>query len=105
MSKIVLNRYQNRKKGFTLLRRGLGVRGYIQFMQDFGLNEGDYTKDKEKWLAEKSVVESSYTVTTADLSMRIIPYSPYAAMKTCVMAICVSAARNIHQQATDQFWR
>ena len=26
-------------------------------MQDFGLNEGDYTRDRYKWLKEKSVDE------------------------------------------------
>ena len=57
MSKTALSRYQNRKKGLTLLKKGLGVRGFIQFMQDFGLNEGDYTRDRYKWLKEKSVDE------------------------------------------------
>lgn len=57
MSKIILSRYQNRRKGLNILRKGLGIRGYIQFMQDFGFNEGDYTKDREGWLKEKTVDE------------------------------------------------
>jgi hypothetical protein len=57
MSKTILSRYQNRRKGLTHLKKGLGIRGFIQFMQDFGLNEGDYTKDRVKWLKEKSVDE------------------------------------------------
>lgn len=57
MSKSVLSRYHNRRKGLSLLRKGLGIRGFIQFMQDFGLNEGDYTKDRDKWLKEKNVDE------------------------------------------------
>jgi len=52
-----MNRSLNRKKGYALLSKGLGVRGFIQFMQDFGLNEGDYTRDRYKWLKEKSVDE------------------------------------------------
>ena len=47
----------NRKKGNALPSKGLCVRGFIQFMQDFGLNEGDYTRDRYKWLKEKSVDE------------------------------------------------
>jgi len=57
MSKTILSRYQNRRKGLTLLKKGLGIHGFIQFMQDFGLNEGDYTKDRDQWLKEKSVDE------------------------------------------------
>jgi hypothetical protein len=57
MSKTVSSRYQNRRKGLVLLRKGLGIRGFIQFMQDFGLNEGDYTKERDKWLKEKNVDE------------------------------------------------
>ncbi len=55
MIKTKISRYQNRKKGLNLLKRGLGVAGFIQFMQDFGLNEGNYTKDRHKWLQEKDV--------------------------------------------------
>jgi len=57
MSEMTLSRIQNRRKGLTLLRTGLGIRGFIQFMQDFGLNEGNYTKDRDKWLKEKNVDE------------------------------------------------
>jgi hypothetical protein len=57
MAKTVLSRYHNRRKGLNLLRKGLGIRGFIQFMQDYGLSEGDYTKERDKWLKEKSVDE------------------------------------------------
>lgn len=57
MSKTILTRYQNRRKGLKILKRGLGVRGFIQFMQDFGLSEGDYTKERKQWLTEESVDE------------------------------------------------
>ena len=55
MIKTKISRYQNRKNGLNLLKRGLGVAGFIQFMQDYGLNEGDYTNDRQKWLKEKDV--------------------------------------------------
>lgn len=52
-----LSRFQKRKKGLAILKEGLGVKEFIKFMQDFGLNEGDYTKDRAKWLKENSVDE------------------------------------------------
>jgi len=55
MSKLILSRYQNRRKGLKILKHELGVLGFIQFMQDFGLNEGDYTEERKQWLVEKNV--------------------------------------------------
>ncbi len=55
MSKVLLSRYQNRRKDLKILKRELGVMGFIQFMQDFGVNEGDYTQEREQWLVDKNV--------------------------------------------------
>jgi len=57
MSNQLLTRPQARRKGMAALKKELGIRGFIQFMQDFGLNYGNYTKERKKLLTEKSVDE------------------------------------------------
>jgi len=57
MNKTNLTIPEIRKLGLKALRRELGVQGFIQFMQDFGLSYGDYTKDRNNWLKEKTVDE------------------------------------------------
>ncbi len=57
MNKISLTMPEIRKLGLKALRKELGVQGFVQFMQDFGLSYGDYTKDRNIWLTEKTVDE------------------------------------------------
>lgn len=46
-----------RKEGLKALVERLGVVGAIRFLQQFEIGEGDYTKDREKFLDDKSVDE------------------------------------------------
>lgn len=46
-----------RKEGLKALVERLGVVGAIRFLQQFEIGEGDYTKDREKFLGGKSVDE------------------------------------------------
>lgn len=46
-----------RKEGLKALVERLGVVGAIRFLQQFEIGEGDYTKDREKFLGDKSVDE------------------------------------------------
>lgn len=57
MIKHIKNRLELRQQGIALLKKQLGIRGFIEFMQDFGFSAGDYTKNREKWLNEQSVDE------------------------------------------------
>ena len=46
-----------RKEGLKALVERLGVVGTIRFLQQFEMGEGDYTRDREKFLGDKSVDE------------------------------------------------
>ncbi len=35
--------------GFEVLKRELGVVGFIRFMQQFDLGSGDYVNDRQEW--------------------------------------------------------
>lgn len=41
--------------GLAALSRELGVVGMIRFMQQFEMGQGDYSKDRHKWLDQYSV--------------------------------------------------
>jgi hypothetical protein len=57
MNEKTLTRVEIRQKGISALQRELGIPGFIEFMQDFGLNAGDYTQERNRWLTEKTVDE------------------------------------------------
>jgi hypothetical protein len=40
-----------RSRGFEVLVRELGVANAIRFLHLYGTGTGDYTRDREKWLA------------------------------------------------------
>ena len=46
-----------RRVGIDALVKSLGPIGMISFFQQFNLGEGDYTRDRHKWLTDKSVDE------------------------------------------------
>ncbi len=46
---------QIRAAGLAALSRELGVVGMIRFMQQFEMGQGDYSKDRHKWLDQYSV--------------------------------------------------
>ena len=46
---------QIRIAGLTALTRELGLVGMIRFMQQFELGQGDYSKDRHKWLDQYTV--------------------------------------------------
>lgn len=46
-----------RKAGLEALAKELGPVGMVQFLHFTETGEGDYTKDRKKWLNEKSVKE------------------------------------------------
>jgi hypothetical protein len=48
---------QIRLLGFEVLKRELGVVGFIRFMQQFDLGSGDYVNDRQEW-------QQAYTVDT-----------------------------------------
>ena len=48
---------QIRVAGLAALSRELGVVGMIRFMQQFEMGQGDYSKDRHKWLDQYSVVD------------------------------------------------
>ena len=43
--------------GFEALLRELGPAGTIRFIQQYETGRGDYTRDRRKWLAKRSVRE------------------------------------------------
>ena len=47
--------HQIRVAGLAALSRELGLVGMIRFMQQFELGEGDYSKDRHKWLDKYTV--------------------------------------------------
>jgi len=57
MSNLTLTRPRVREKGFAILRRELGIRGFIEFFQDLGLKRGNYTEERHTWLTEETVDE------------------------------------------------
>lgn len=48
---------QIRTAGLAALSRELGVVGMIRFMQQFEMGQGDYSKDRHKWLDQYSVAD------------------------------------------------
>ena len=46
-----------RREGLRALVERLGVVGAVRFLQLFERGKGDYTKDREKFLGDKSVEE------------------------------------------------
>ena len=46
---------QIRIEGLKALERQLGPEGMIRFLQQFETGQGDYTKERHKWLKETSV--------------------------------------------------
>jgi hypothetical protein len=43
------------RRGLDALSRELGPDGLIRFFQVYGLGQGDYTRDRHKWLDSTSV--------------------------------------------------
>ena len=48
---------QIRTAGLAALCRELGLVGMIRFMQQFEMGQGDYSKDRHKWLDQYSVAD------------------------------------------------
>lgn len=48
---------QIRTAGLAALSRELGLVGMIRFMQQFEMGQGDYSKDRHKWLDQYSVAD------------------------------------------------
>jgi hypothetical protein len=48
---------QIRKAGIDALVKSLGPAGMASFFQQFSLGEGDYTRDRHKWLTDKNIEE------------------------------------------------
>lgn len=46
---------QIRAAGMAALTRELGVVGMIRFMQQFEIGEGDYSKERRRWLDNQDV--------------------------------------------------
>jgi len=46
---------QIRAAGLAALSRELGVVGMIRFMQQFEMGQGDYSKDRHKWLDDQDM--------------------------------------------------
>jgi hypothetical protein len=44
-----------RRKGLDALRRELGPSGMIRFLQQFETGNGDYSKERRKWVDETSL--------------------------------------------------
>lgn len=49
--------YEIRSLGFEALLRELGPAGAIRFIQQYETGQGDYTRDRKKWLPKKSARE------------------------------------------------
>lgn len=52
MSPMQMTIEEIKKKGFAALMRELGPVGYVRFMQQFVGRQGDYTKDRAKWVGK-----------------------------------------------------
>ncbi len=57
MAEKLLTREEIRREGMHALREKLGVRGMIEFLQDMGINRGNWTEDRKRILGEKSIDE------------------------------------------------
>jgi len=44
-----------RKEGIEILSRELGPIEMVKFLQQYDLGEGDYTKERHKWLQQDTV--------------------------------------------------
>ena len=50
-----LNPIELRNAGCKALAEALGPLGMVRFLRQFEQGSGDYTQDRKKWLADKSV--------------------------------------------------
>ena len=50
-----LNPVELRTAGYKALAEALGPLGMARFLRQFERGNGDYTRDRKKWLADKSV--------------------------------------------------
>lgn len=57
MKKQAMTPQQIRTAGLAALSRELGVVGKMRFMQQFEMGQGDYSKDRHKWLDQYSVTD------------------------------------------------
>jgi hypothetical protein len=55
MNKETMTLDEIRIEGLKALERQLGPEGMIRFLQQFETGQGDYTKERHKWLKETSV--------------------------------------------------
>jgi hypothetical protein len=55
MSKQTMSINQIREVGLEVLTKALGPVGMVRFLQQFERGEGDYTKNREKWLKGMSL--------------------------------------------------
>jgi hypothetical protein len=55
MKSELLTQNEIKLQGFSLLQKNLGISGFIRFMQQFDLGIGNYTKNKQINLKNKSV--------------------------------------------------
>jgi len=57
MNTMTLTQNEIKRKGFNVLQKNLGVSGFVKFIQQFDLGEGDYTKERKKSYKKKSVAD------------------------------------------------
>lgn len=57
MEKTMMTMNEIRKAGIDALTKALGPVGMIQFMQQFEMGRGDYTKEREDLLKDISIEE------------------------------------------------
>jgi hypothetical protein len=48
---------QIRTRGLEALRKSLGRAGMVRFLQQFEKGNGDYTKDRRKWVDQMSLAD------------------------------------------------
>ncbi|MBP7652291.1 hypothetical protein KA977_02645 [Candidatus Dependentiae bacterium] len=54
---MILTQNEIKRQGFNALQKNLGISGFIKFIQQFDLGDGDYTKERKKIVKKKTVVE------------------------------------------------
>jgi len=68
IQKQVITPNEIRKMGIDALAKALGPVGMTWFVQQFDLGKGDYTKEREQWLAKVSIEEVAEQVRAGERS-------------------------------------
>ena len=54
MNTMILTQNEIKRQGFNALQKNLGISGFIKFIQQFDLGDGDYTKERKKIAKKKT---------------------------------------------------